>query len=65
MEYPATARRTGALLEMLGYTAGIELKRVLDGYRETIVRDSPFANISLLPGVPYVNLNERWLGKMP
>jgi predicted transcriptional regulator of viral defense system len=65
MDYPATARRTGAMLQVLGYVPGTDLSRVLEEQREAIDPDSPFARISLLPGVPYANLNERWLVNIP
>jgi hypothetical protein len=65
MNYPATARRLGTLLEFLGSAPGDELKQLLDRCQEAIDRDSPFARISLLPGIAYQNLNERWLVNTP
>jgi hypothetical protein len=65
MDYPATTRRAGAMLELLGYKPGAELSRVFEAQREAIDPDSPYARISLLPGVPYSNLNERWLVTTP
>jgi hypothetical protein len=65
MNYPATARRLGVMLALVGYTPGNELQQVLEACREAIDRQSPYARISLLPGVDYENLNERWLVKTP
>jgi hypothetical protein len=65
MNYPATTRRLGAMLEHLGWTPHDELKRVLESCQKAINRSSPFARISLLPGVDYENLNESWLVEMP
>jgi hypothetical protein len=65
MEYPATARRLGVMLELLGHVPGGKLHRVLERCRLTIDRESPFATISLLPGLNYENLNDNWLVRMP
>jgi hypothetical protein len=65
MNYPATARRLGVMLEVVGYTPGNELKRLLDDHRDAIDRQNPFARISLLPGVDYQNLNGPWLVSTP
>jgi hypothetical protein len=65
MKYPATTRRLGAMLEHVGWTPHDELKQLLERCQQAIDRTSPFARISLLPGVNYQNLNESWLVKMP
>jgi hypothetical protein len=65
MRYPATTRRVGVMLGMVGQTPGGKLRRVLDRACEGIDRESPFARISLLPGVEYKNLNEQWLVHTP
>jgi predicted transcriptional regulator of viral defense system len=65
MNYPATARRLGAVFDLIGYSPGAELASVLDEFRKRIDRNAPFARISLLPGIPYQNLNERWLVTTP
>ncbi len=61
MDYPATARRLGVILEIVGGTPGAELRRFLDACQQAINRNGPRARISLLPGVNYQNLNEPWL----
>jgi hypothetical protein len=65
MNYPATARRLGVMLELAGGTPGAELRRFLEACQEAIDRQSPHARISLLPGVDYQNLNEPWLVNTP
>ncbi len=65
MHYPATARRLGVMLELVGSPPGAELRRFLDDCREAIDRQSTYARISLLPGVDYQNLSEPWLVKTP
>src|SRR5262249_40394526 len=65
MDYPATARRLGVMLEMVGGTPGDELRRFLEACQGAIDRQSPYARISLLPGVNYQNLNEPWLVNTP
>jgi hypothetical protein len=65
MSYPATARRLGVMLELAGGTPGAELRRFLEVCQEAIDRQSPYARISLLPGVDYQNLNEPWLVNTP
>ncbi len=65
MDYPATARRLGALMEAFGVAPGAELRRHLETCRENIDRQNPHACISLLPGVQYTALNEAWLVKVP
>ena len=65
MAYPAIARRVGAMLDLLDYNPGNELRGTLDSFRAAIDRNSPFARISLLPGICYSNLNETWLVNMP
>jgi hypothetical protein len=65
MNYPASARRLGVMLELVGGTPGNELRKFLEACRGAIDRQSPYARISLLPGVPYQNLNEPWLVNMP
>jgi predicted transcriptional regulator of viral defense system len=65
MDYPATARRLGVMLELVGCTPGKELKQFLDTSREAIDRQGPHVRISLLPGINYQNLNAPWLVNMP
>jgi predicted transcriptional regulator of viral defense system len=65
MNYPATARRLGAVFDLIGYSPGSELTRVLDEFRMRIDPNGPFARISLLPGIPYQRLNDRWLVTTP
>ncbi len=65
MNYPATARRLGAMLELVGYAPGKELQQLLETCQATVNREGQFARISLLPGVHYENINDRWLVAMP
>lgn len=65
MNYPATARRLGVMLELAGGAPGAELRRFLEACQEAIDRQGPHARISLLPGVDYQNLNEPWLVNTP
>ena len=65
MDYPATARRLGVMLELVGSAPGAELRRFLEACQGVIDRQSPHARISLLPGVDYQNLNEPWLVNTP
>jgi hypothetical protein len=65
MNYLATARRLGVMLELIGAVPGTELRRFLRACLEEIDRQSPYARISLLPGVSYTNLNETWLVNTP
>ncbi|MCI0465081.1 MAG: hypothetical protein L0Z62_49805 [Gemmataceae bacterium] len=65
MNYPATARRLGVMLGLVGWTPSNELRQFLEAYREALDRQSPYARISLLPGVAYQNLNEPWLVNTP
>ena len=65
MNYPATARRLGVMLELTGGAPGAELRRFLETSQQAIDRQSPHARISLLPGVDYQNLNEPWLVNTP
>jgi hypothetical protein len=65
MNYPATARRLGVMLEFAGGAPGAELKRFLEACQDAIDRQSPYARIPLLPGVDYQNLNEPWLVNTP
>jgi hypothetical protein len=65
MNYPATARRLGVMLELTGGAPGAELRRFLQACQEAINRQGPHARISLLPGVDYQNLNEPWLVNTP
>ncbi|WP_149110727.1 type IV toxin-antitoxin system AbiEi family antitoxin domain-containing protein [Limnoglobus roseus] len=65
MEYPATTRRVGALLEHLDFKPSPPLARHLEAARNDIDRAGEFAVISLLPGVPYTRLDDRWLVKVP
>lgn len=65
MNYPATARRLGAMLELAGATPGAELRQFLKACQVTLDRESPHARISLLPGIDYHSLNETWLVYTP
>jgi len=65
MRFPATARRVGAMLEILGYSPGVELRRALDDAQATLDPNGPFSRISLLPGIEYRSLNENWLVWIP
>ena len=65
MNYPATARRLGVMLGLVGGAPGIDLRRFLETCQAVIDRQGPYARISLLPGVNYQNLNEPWLVNTP
>ncbi len=65
MNYPATSRRVGVMLELVGRTPGDELRRTLLDVQEAIDRQGLHARISLLPGVEYQDLNERWMVSTP
>jgi hypothetical protein len=65
MNYPATTRRLGVMLELAGGAPSAELRRFLEACQGAIDRQSPHARISLLPGVDYENLNEPWLVNTP
>jgi hypothetical protein len=65
MNYPATSRRVAVMLELIGSTPGNELQHYLQTTQDTIDRQSPHANISLLPGIEYQSLNQAWLVNMP
>ncbi|HEV3257494.1 MAG TPA: hypothetical protein VG013_11480 [Gemmataceae bacterium] len=65
MNYPATARRLGVMLGLVSGTPGDELRRFLEACQGAIDRQSPYAHISLLPGVDYQKLNEPWLVNTP
>jgi predicted transcriptional regulator of viral defense system len=65
MNYPATTRRVGALLESRAYQPGVELLRVLRHAQESIDRRHPFVRISLLPGMPYTTLDSAWMVDFP
>jgi predicted transcriptional regulator of viral defense system len=65
MDYPSTTRRVGAILQLMGYYPGDELKSYLDQAKKNIDRAAPYSQISLLPGFDYSNLDEEWLVKSP
>ena len=65
MNFPATARRLGVMLGLVGGAPGTGLRRLLEACQDSIDRQSPYARISLLPGVDYQNLNEPWLVNTP
>ncbi len=65
MNYPATARRLGVMLGLVGGAPGTELRQFLEACQAVIDRQGPYARISLLPGVDYQNLNETWLVNTP
>ncbi|MBI1914191.1 MAG: hypothetical protein HYS12_05560 [Planctomycetes bacterium] len=65
MNYPATARRVAVMLEIVGWIPGAELRRLLEETKGAMDRQSPFAKISLLPGLDYQALNEDWLVRTP
>ena len=65
MNFPATTRRLGAMLELVGLSPSNKLRQLLEVSQEKIERQSPYASISLLPGVAYQNLNASWLVKTP
>ena len=65
MNYPATVRRLGVMLQLAGGVPGAELRRHLEACQQAIDRQSPHAHISLLPGVDYQNLNDLWLVNTP
>ncbi len=65
MSYPATTRRVGAMLAILSYVPGRELKRTLDAGHSGFDHHAPHARISLLPGVNYANIDENWLVGVP
>jgi predicted transcriptional regulator of viral defense system len=60
MQYPASARRLAALLNILGVPPGKDLASVLEKFRQAIDPTNPFVRISLLPGVRYQELNRQW-----
>jgi hypothetical protein len=65
MDYPSTTRRLGAMLQLVDYTPEGQLKSYLDQARRNLDRRAPYAQISLLPGFDYANLNIEWLVKLP
>ena len=65
MNYQSTTRRVGAVLNLLGHSPGAALKICLDQAKQKLVRDAPHAQISLLPGFEYTNLDPEWLVKLP
>jgi hypothetical protein len=65
MNYPATARRLGVMLNLAGGVPGAELRRCLELCQATIDRQSPHARISLLPGVDYQTLDDAWMVNTP
>ena len=65
MDYQSTTRRVGAVLNLLGYSPGAVLKSCLDQAKQKLVRDAPHAQISLLPGFEYTNLDHERLVKLP
>ncbi|MGL4420603.1 MAG: type IV toxin-antitoxin system AbiEi family antitoxin domain-containing protein [Gemmataceae bacterium] len=65
MNFPASTRRVGVMLELMGHTPGVELRHHLELSQQTIDRSSPFSRISILPGVEYQKLNEHWQVFMP
>lgn len=65
MNYPATTRRVGAMLTLLGHAAGLELRRMLEQCRAALDRHAPHATISLLPGVHYSSIDNDWLVSVP
>jgi hypothetical protein len=65
MNFPATARRLGVMLELTGGAPGTELRQLLGACQQALDRQRPHARISLLPGIAYQNLNEPWLVNIP
>lgn len=65
MNYPATTRRLGAMLDLFDYTPQQELRQVLSSCQSTIDRDADHSRISLLPGLPYSNFNDKWQMHLP
>lgn len=65
MSYPASARRLGAMLDLFDYTPQQELRQILSLCQSTIDRDADYSRISLLPGLPYKNFNDKWQVYLP
>jgi hypothetical protein len=65
MKYPAADRRVAAMLAILDRTPGPELATVLNATLDTLDRSGPYARISLLPGIDYQSLDEKWLVSIP
>lgn len=65
MQYPATTRRVGVMLELTGIRPGASLQRYLQDSQQAIDRAGAHARISLLPGVNYQQLNQTWLVNTP
>jgi hypothetical protein len=65
MEYSSTTRRLGAMLQLMNYTPGGELKSYLERAKGELNRQAPYSQISLLPGFDYSNLNSEWLVNSP
>ncbi len=65
MNYPATTRRAAVMFELTGHQPGHELQMVLDSCHQAMDRSSPFAEISILPGVEFGNRNIQWLVRIP
>jgi predicted transcriptional regulator of viral defense system len=65
MAYPATTRRVGVMLSLVGIEPGKALRETLDRAKEAIDRHAEFATISLLPGVPYRSVDQNWLVLTP
>jgi hypothetical protein len=65
MDYPSTTRRIGAMLQLMDYTPGDELKSYLNRAKRNLDRRAPYAQISLLPGFDYATLDKEWLVKSP
>ena len=53
MDYPSTTRRVGAMLQLLDYSPGVELKSCLGQVKHNIDRAARYSQISLLPGFEY------------
>ena len=65
MSYPASTRRLGAMLDLFGYAPQKALQQILSSCQSAIDRNSDYARISLLPGLPYRNFNDKWHMDIP
>jgi hypothetical protein len=65
MDYPPSSRRVGAMFQLFGYIPTGQLHNFLHQVQQGINRNSPYSEISLLPGFEYSNLEPTWLVRMP
>jgi hypothetical protein len=65
MDYPPTSRRVGAMFQLFGCIPAGRLHNYLHQVQQGIKRNSPYTEVSLLPGFEYSNLDPTWLVRMP